>query len=129
MISVAQVNRNDTISPEIQEVPLRPGFMFSLHLHCPHEPAHSTGACLIGVNLGQEEVFKEINMVSIIIREVSIVKSASIIICFWIIWSHVSTIEILLAICDSIGKFSSEDHNLLHPQPKDCQSIDSDEHQ
>ena len=49
--------------------------MLPLHLHGPHEPANTTGAALVGVDLGKEEVLQEVNMCWIIVREVSIVIS------------------------------------------------------
>merc|ERR1712012_124134 len=86
--------------------------MFSLHLHCPHEPPHSIGACLIGVNLGQEEVLQKLNMISSIIREISIVNFAGLIISCRVIGSDISSLEVLLTISDSIGELSSEDWQL-----------------
>ena len=75
MISWAEITWDDSISPEVEEVPLRPRLMLPLHLHGPHEPANTTGAALVGVDLGKEEVLQEVNMCWIIVREVSIVIS------------------------------------------------------
>ena len=63
MVSRAEISGYDSISPEVEEVPLRARLVLTLHLHGPHEPAHATGAALIRVNLGQEEVSQELNMV------------------------------------------------------------------
>ena len=62
MVSGAQIAGYDSISPEVEEVPLRARLVLTLHLHGPHEPAHAAGAALIGVYLGKEEVLQKINM-------------------------------------------------------------------
>ena len=73
MFSWAEITGYDSIPPEVEEVPLRARLMLPLHLHGPHEPAHTTGAALIRVYLGQEEVSQELNMVLRVVGEVSIV--------------------------------------------------------
>ena len=74
MVSGAEIAGYDSISPEVEEVPLRAPLMLPLHLHGPHEPAHTAGAALVGVNLGQEEISQELHMVLRIIGEVTIVS-------------------------------------------------------
>ena len=74
MFSRAEITGYDSISPEVEEVPLWTRLVFPLHLHGPHEPAHTTGAALIRVYLGQEEVSQELNMVLRVVGEVSIVS-------------------------------------------------------
>ena len=75
MVSRAEVAWYDSISPEVEEVPLRARLVLTLHLHGPHEPANCTGAALVGVYLGKEEVLQRINMCWVIVWEVSIVIS------------------------------------------------------
>ena len=75
MVSRAQIAGYDSISPEVEEVPLWARLVLPLHLHGPHEPANGTGAALIGVYLGKEEVLQKINMSWVIVGEVSIVIS------------------------------------------------------
>ena len=74
MVSTAEVAWYDSISPEVEELPLRARLKLTLHLHGPHEPAYATGAALIRVNLGQEEVSQELNMVLRVGGEVSVVN-------------------------------------------------------
>ena len=73
MVPAAQTAGDDAVPPHVEEVPL--GARLALHLHGPHEPANTTGAALVGVDLGKEEVLQEVNMCGIIVREVSIVIS------------------------------------------------------
>ena len=75
MVSGAQIAGYDSVSPEVEEVPLRARLVLTLHLHGPHEPANCTGAALVGVYLGKEEVLQKINMSWVIVGEVSIVIS------------------------------------------------------
>ena len=73
MVSGAEIAGYDSISPQVEEVPLRARLVLTLHLHGPHEPSHATRAALVGVNLGKEEVSQELHVVLRIIREVTIV--------------------------------------------------------
>ena len=75
MVSRAEITGYDSVSPEVEEVPLRARLVLPLHLHGPHDPANGTGAALIGVYLGKEEVLQKINMSWVIVGEVSIVIS------------------------------------------------------
>ena len=75
MVSGAEIAGNNSISPEVEEVPLWARLVLTLHLHGPHEPANGTRAALIGVYLGKEEVLQKINMSWVIVWEVSIVIS------------------------------------------------------
>ena len=74
MVSGAQIPGYDSISQEVEEVPLRARLVLTLHLHGPHEPARPAGATLVGVNLGKEEVSQELHVVLRIIWKVTIVS-------------------------------------------------------
>ena len=72
VISAAETGGDDTTTPHVEEIPLRSGF--SLHLHRPHEPAHSPGAALVAVNLRYEIFLQEVLVVIGVVGEVSVVK-------------------------------------------------------
>ena len=93
MVSRAEITGYDSISPEVEEVPLRTRLVLPLHLHGPHEPAHTTRAALIRVYLGQEEVSQELNMVLRVGGEVSIVNVAYVRRVEGVIGGHIATLK------------------------------------
>merc|ERR1711868_242585 len=97
MFSRAEITGYDSISPEVEEVPLRARLMLPLHLHGPHKPANGAGPALIRVYLGQEEVLQEINMSWVIVGKVSIVISADRVEAR-LVRSVVTSLEILLTL-------------------------------
>ena len=61
VISATQTGGDDATAPHVEEVPLGPSF--SLHLHRPHEPAHTPGPGLVAVNLRDEIFLQEVLVV------------------------------------------------------------------
>ena len=61
MISATQTGGDDTTPPHVEEIPL--WSRLSLHLHGPHEPAHTPGLRLVAVDLRDEIFLQEVLVV------------------------------------------------------------------
>ena len=72
VVSAAQTGGDDATSPHVEEIPLRP--RLPLHLHRPHEPAHTPGPGLVAVNLRNEIFLQEVLVVNGVVGEVSVVN-------------------------------------------------------
>ena len=72
MISATQTGGDDAMTPHVEEIPL--GSRLALHLHRPHEPAHTPGLGLVAVNLRNEIFLQEVLVVNGVVGEVSVVN-------------------------------------------------------
>ena len=61
VISATQTGGDDATAPHVEEIPL--WSRLSLHLHGPHEPAHTSGPSLVAVNLRDEIFLQEVLVV------------------------------------------------------------------